>query len=30
MIEDVGTAKDLYACLGIDEIIQGEQQTAIR
>ena len=30
MIEDMSTAEDLSACLGIDEIIQGDQQTAIR
>jgi hypothetical protein len=29
MIEDMSTAEDLSACLGIDEIIQGDQQTAI-
>ena len=29
MIEDVSTAEDLFACFGIDEIIQGDQQTAI-
>jgi len=30
MIEDVGAAEDLSACLGIDEIIQDAKQTAIR
>ena len=30
MIEDISTTKNLSACFGIDEIIQGDQQTAIR
>ena len=30
MIEDMSTAEDISACLGIDEIIQCDQQTAIR
>jgi len=30
MIEEMSAAEDLSACLGIYEIIQGEQQTVIR
>jgi hypothetical protein len=29
MIEDMSTTENLSACFGIDEIIQGDQQTAI-
>ena len=29
MIEDMSTTENLPACFGVDEIIQGNQQTAI-